>query len=368
VTGFLGGYLPESAQRAAMAAKRQVAPDDLFALLGEFGGSVAGAVTLRRPGEAAPTRADYEALTDRALDAKLRQALREGDQGIVEDSRSTLPGFQPKVLVADLGGGWAYPHGRAHSTHILKPQVPSRLARVFDEHYSHLLAERVGLARFKSEIRTAQRTVYLAIERFDRFVADGAVGLVHQEDLAQVLGLDWRDANAKFQEPDWPTDPRRATARRIAEALGSIPGGDAAVEQWLRHLTYHVAIGNNDGHAKNVSLTHMADGSSVGDLYDAVPNLFQAGLISWNLALAIDGHFDHRRMSAERLLAEAASWGLLTQSRTEAVVRELLEALSEASSNLTPPPGVSAGMVEQVAWNISRLLAGSEISQPKRAL
>ena len=36
----------------------------------------------------------------------------------------------------------------------------------------------------------------------------------------------------KFQAPDWPTNKRRASARRIGELLGSIPGGDATLAQW----------------------------------------------------------------------------------------------------------------------------------------
>src|SRR5665213_2550850 len=129
VSNFLGGYVPEGNHREAMAAKRHVDKDDLFALLREFGGSIAGAVTLRRPDEPKAYRPVYEPLTDRALSTKLKQALDDNDQAIADDSRSTLPGFQPKVLVARFDGEWMYPHGRAHSTHILKPQVPARPIR-----------------------------------------------------------------------------------------------------------------------------------------------------------------------------------------------------------------------------------------------
>ncbi len=49
VTNFLGGYVPDGNHRVQMAAKRKIDKDDLFALLNEFGGSIAGSVTLRRP-------------------------------------------------------------------------------------------------------------------------------------------------------------------------------------------------------------------------------------------------------------------------------------------------------------------------------
>jgi serine/threonine-protein kinase HipA len=365
VSNFLGGYVPEGNHREAMATKRRIDKDDLFALLREFGGSIAGAVTLRQSDEPKTYRPDYEPLDDLALSTRLRQALEDNDQAIPDDSRSTLPGYQPKVLVAQVNGQWAFPHGRAHSTHILKPQVPSRPNRIFDEHYSHLLTQRIGLSSYASEIRRAESMTYLAIERFDRTVVNGHVSLHHQEDLAQALSLDWRDTDTKFQEPDWPGDPRRATVRRIAEMLGSIPGGDGAVENWLRHLTFHVAIGNNDAHAKNVALMHLSTGTELAQVYDALPNLFQAGLVKWDLALAVNGIFDHRKLSVESILAEANSWSVNAATRASALVSETLVALDGAATDVTPPEGVSHDMIEHLQWNVRRLLAGEEISEPK---
>jgi len=365
VSNFLGGYVPEGNHREAMATKRHVDKDDLFALLREFGGSIAGAVTLRRPDEAKAYRPVYEPLTDRALSTRLTQALDDNDQAIADDSRSTLPGYQPKVLVARFDGEWVYPHGRAHSTHILKPQVPARPHRIFEEHYSHLLTQRIGLSSYASELRVAERTTYLAIERFDRKVINKKVHLHHQEDLAQALSLDWRDTDVKFQEPDWPSDSKRASILRVAEALGSIPGGDAAVEQWLRKLTFHGAIGNNDAHAKNVALMHHSSGTELAQVYDASPNLFQAGRVQWNLALAVNGIFDHRRLSVESILAEAQSWGVIAATRASALVSDTLEALNKAIEEVTPPKEVSEGMIKHLRWNVRRLLAGQEISEPK---
>jgi serine/threonine-protein kinase HipA len=366
VSNFLGGYVPEGHHREKMAAKRQIDSGDLFALLNEFGGSIAGAVTLRRPTESAASRPEYEPLTDQMLSSKLRQALTESDQGILDDSRSTLPGYQPKVLVAEVDGQWSYPHGLAHSTWILKPQVPARPNRIYDEHYSHLLARHVGLSSYRSEIRKAGRTTYLAIERFDRELFDGQVHLHHQEDLAQAMGLDWRDTDVKFQEPEWPSDPRRASARRIGVLLASIPGGSASVAQWLRHLSFHIAIGNNDAHAKNVALMHLPTGTELAQIYDALPNLFQEGLIKFDLALAIDGVFDHRRMSVERIVAEATSWGVITAARAETIIGETLAALSGALDAVKCPKLISPGLSEQLLWNVQRLRAGVEINEPKR--
>ena len=363
VSNFLGGYVPEGNQRERMAAKRGIDKDNLFALLSQFGGSVAGAVTLREQGEEPYYRPVYEPLDEQTLAARLRQALTEADQGIPDDSRSTLPGYQPKVLAALFDGQWFYPHGRAHSTHILKPQVPARPSRIFDEHYSHLLANRVGLGGYGSRIRQAESMTYLAIERFDRVMDGDTVVLHHQEDLAQALGLEWRDTDVKFQEPGRADDPRRATVRRVAELIASIPGGGEAVEEWVRQLTFRIAIGDNDAHAKNVALLHLPGHTRLAPVYDAVPNLFQEGLAIWNMALAVDGVFDHRRMSVAHLVAEIGSWGVLSQNRANAIVAETLERLASACEDVAPPDGVSPGMVSHVMWNVDRLRSGYEIGQ-----
>jgi serine/threonine-protein kinase HipA len=365
-SNFLGGYTPEGTQRTALAGKRGVEPDDLYGILREFGGSIAGAVTLRDPDETTRHHADYDELTERTVASRLQQAIDEHDLGARDDSRSMLPGFQPKLLVARFDEVWLQPHGGAHSTHILKPQLQSRPEAIFNEFYSHELARHAGLSQFQSAMHTAGTMNYLAIERFDRHIVGGRVVLHHQEDLAQALGLDWRDGDAKFQDHRQPSRKGRPSARLIGELLGSIPGCGRAAEDWLRQLVYHVAIGNNDAHAKNVALLHLADGTQLTDIYDAVPNLFQERRIDWNLALSVGGIFDHRKVSVEALTAEALSWGVLPRPRIPTIIDSTLAAVAAAVAAVTPPKLASKGMPERIGWNVSRLRSGAEIGTPKR--
>ncbi|MCU1509503.1 MAG: type toxin-antitoxin system HipA family toxin [Glaciihabitans sp.] len=365
-SNFLGGYAPEGNQRTALAARRGIDPDDLYGILNEFGGSIAGAVTLRDPDEPKNYHPDYDELAERTVATRLQQAIDEHDLGSRDDSRSMLPGFQPKLLVARFDDAWLEPHGRAHSTHILKPQLQSRPEAIFNEFYSHELARHAGLSQFQSAMHTAGTMNYLAIERFDRQVVRGNVVLHHQEDLAQALGLDWRDGDAKFQDHRLPSRKGRPSARLIGELLGSIPGGGRAAEEWLRQIVYHVAIGNNDAHAKNVALLHLATGTQLTEIYDAVPNLFQEGRIDWNLALSVGGNFDHRRISAEALIDEALSWGVLPRQLVPNIIEETLAAVESAVRAIAPPSLASKGMPERIKWNVSRLLSGAEISKPKK--
>jgi len=223
-----------------------------------------------------------------------------------------LAGYQPKLLLAQFGGSWYLPRGRAHSTHILKPRLPGRPDGLAREYYGHALAADLGLARYRTELVGNGARQYLVIERYDRVVDGETVTLIHQEDVAQALGIDWVDDHAKFQDPRAPRNSHRPSAYRIAELLGSLQGEGRPVADFLRRLTFTVLLGDNDAHAKNLGILHLPGRSVLADVYDAVPNLFQAGRIEYNLALAIDGSFDHRRISAQHLIREAERWNALS--------------------------------------------------------
>ncbi|GAA1211052.1 type II toxin-antitoxin system HipA family toxin [Rhodoglobus aureus] len=365
VSNFFGGYTPDGNHREAMAALRGIDHRNLFSLLREFGGSLGGALTFRAPDEASPYVPRYIAVDDTTVAQRLLQAVERHDLGIQDESRSMLPGFQPKLLLARFGSQWHEPHGRAHSTHILKPQLKSRPHQIYNEHYSHQLARAMGLSQFGSEIMNAGQSKFLSIKRFDRLVDGTAVSLVHQEDAAQALGLDWQNSDVKFQDAQWPTNPARPSVRAIAELTGSLPNALAETSQWLRQLVFHVLIGDSDAHAKNVGFIHESGGTRLSELYDAVPNLYQAGRINWDMAMAIDGDFDHRKVSAESIAREAASWSVLRADTIEGVIRATLHEFVDAQASVTPLSEVGPDMVERLSWNAQRLIDGNQISAPK---
>jgi serine/threonine-protein kinase HipA len=274
-----------------------------------------------------------------------------------------LAGYQPKLLLAQFGGQWYLPRGRAHSTHILKPRLEGRPEGLAREHYGHALAADLGLASYGTELVGNGVRQYLVIERYDRAVDGETVTLIHQEDAAQALGLDWVDDHAKFQDPDAPRNSRRPSVYRIAELLGSLQGQGQPVADFLRRLTFTVLLGDNDAHAKNFGILHLPGRSVLADVYDAVPNLFQDGRIDYNLALAIDGSFDHRRISAAHLIREAERWNALMAGEPERIVTTTLADFAKALDRVTVPPGVPTSAAAQLAWNVERLQSGEEIGE-----
>jgi serine/threonine-protein kinase HipA len=82
-----------------------------------------------------------------------------------------------------------------------------------------------------------------------------------------------------------------------------------------------------------------------------------------NLALSIDGSFDHRRVSAVHLIREAESWGALRTGEAEKTVATTLTDFAKALDRVPVPRGVPAAATAQLAWNLERLQAGAEIAE-----
>lgn len=363
-SNFFGGYALEGRQRERLTERRGIAnPTDLYAMLREFGSSIAGAVTISDPQTARQTQPYYEPISDAEIIRRLRRAASDGDLGSDDQSRSMLAGYQPKLLLARFAGAWYLPRGRAHSTHILKPRLVGRPDGLAREYYGHALAAELGLAHYRTELVGRGARQYLVIERYDRAVNGATVTLIHQEDAAQALGLDWVDDNAKFQNPRAPHDSHRPSAYRIAELLGSLQGEGRPVADFLRRLTFTVLLGDNDAHAKNLAVLHLPGRSVLADIYDAIPNLFQEGRIDYNLALAVDGSFDHRCVSAGHLIREGERWNALTAGEAEQIVTTTLADFAKALDSVAVPAGIPSAVTTQLAWNVDRLQAGVEIGE-----
>jgi serine/threonine-protein kinase HipA len=80
----------------------------------------------------------------------------------------------------------------------------------------------------------------LAVRRYDR----GPAGRIHQEDMAQAVGL---PPHRKYDQVTF--EGIAVLARRFI--------GEEAVEEFIRRLTLMLACGNNDAHLKNWSLLYQ---------------------------------------------------------------------------------------------------------------
>lgn len=322
VLAFIDGLLPEEEQRRVIAADLLLLASNTFALIRALGRECAGAIVILPEGEAPPsqlTTLTAERLTEADLE-RLVANLRSAPLGFGPGVRLSLAGVQEKLLLTRLPDGtWGRPVDGTPSTHILKPPLARFERTVENEFFCMRFARQLGLPVADVETLTVAGRPMLLVERYDRIVhADDTVERIHQEDLCQALGF---PPTRKYEEDRGPS------LRQIARLLADVAGRDA-VETLLRATTFNLLVGNGDAHGKNFSLLHEPGGTvRLAPLYDLMSSRIYG---DGRLAMKIDGEQRMDRVTAERLLDEAAAWGLRRTTAT-GIVRDLLERVAAAA-------------------------------------
>jgi serine/threonine-protein kinase HipA len=317
VRAFLDGLLPEGSARNTIAADLGISATDTFGLIGILGRECAGAVVIlpaaEGPSPAVPTLAAAAPLTPVEQD-DLGANLRSAPLGVSASVRLSLAGVQEKLVLTRLGAAlWGRPIDGAPSTHILKPESRDLPDTVENEAFCMRLAKQLGLSVANVETTMVGGRKLLVVERYDRIVhEDGAVERIHQTDVCQALGI---PPAKKYEEDGGPS------LKRVADLLTSAAGG-AAAERLLEAVTLNVLIANGDAHGKNFSVVYDASGRvTFAPLYDLMSTLIYS---QDRLAMYIDTVQRTRPVTADRLVAEAASWGMPRRRATQ-VIHDLID-------------------------------------------
>ena len=121
----------------------------------------------------------------------------------------------------------------------------------------------------------------------------------------------------------------------------------------MRAVTTNVLIGNGDAHAKNFSLLHHASGAlTLAPQYDLLCTLLYG---DDRLAMYIDDVHRTNRITTQRIVNEAARWGL-SKERAASIVNELLGKASDAIvATNEETEGVPANLVSIVEGQLTQL-------------
>lgn len=345
VRPFLDGLLPEGDSRRAVAEDFNLLASDTYGLIRALGRDCAGAVVIQPaddPAPAHPTTLTAEPLSDDEI-GDLVSNLRSAPFGVSDSVRVSLAGVQEKLLLTRLPDGtWGRPVDGTPSTHILKPEIARFPSTVENEAFCMRVAKHLGLAVANVETTVINGRKLIVVERYDRIVSpDGSVERLHQEDFCQAIGL---LPNKKYEPDGGPS------LKQIAEILQAGTAPDS-VETLLRAVTLNVLIGNGDAHGKNFSLVHEPSSAlRLAPLYDLMSTLYYE---DDRLAMYIDNVHRTNRVTADRLVNEAARWGL-SKRRASEVITDLLQrvpAAVAAATAETPglPPELPAIVDSQLA-------------------
>jgi len=358
---FLEGLLPEATALQAMAAQvRGVSltatgvpqdPTDSVLLLGEFGRECAGAVSTAPAGSGwTPGPGRYEPLDTADLErlvANLPTNPLGNDPGA--GRRMSLAGAQPKLVLARFDGRWYEPADGAAPTHILKPTRSWPLS-ADNEAAVMWTARYVGLTDSAAWVEQVGSGRVYVVERYDRPVrSHGVVDRLHQEDLCQALGL---RPNDKYHVG--------RPSQRIARVLRTFSSDpEADLTTLLRQLTFRTVIGDEDGHAKNVSIMLDEGRVRLAPLYDSLCTMSYHDL-DGKMAAGIGNQVSLFKVDRKALVEEGTALGLPQQTAT-AVVDDTAERIREALAGLDSldlEQRVVASVTEITRHRVANLLDG----------
>lgn len=305
VQAFFENLLPEGELRDYLSQRTQTT--SLYGWLLEVAGDTAGGFVLLPAGQA-PQPPTYEATTWQALAEVLRRRSAAAIDLQGTDARISLAGAQDKASLALFDDGIPrLPRGTAPSTHILKPDI-RRLAKVWHSAANETLVMRIAAACGlpTAEVFYEPHTQACVVRRFDRLPRpDGTLQRLVQYDLCQLAGT---VSERKYEKEG---GPGLVQCAELIRRYSSQPALD--LRHLLQWLFFNLYVGNNDSHAKNLSVYHVPGrGVMLTPFYDLLCTRLYPGL-SPSFAFAIDG--ESRPGAIGRAHVEALARALTMQPR-----------------------------------------------------
>jgi serine/threonine-protein kinase HipA len=355
VLAFFDNLLPEGALREYVSQKFKAST--VFSLLNAIAGDTAGGLVILPPGQV-PEPPGYEQTTWE----KLAAIVREGSgtlaaEAKVKGARISLSGAQDKALICvEASGMPSLPTGSSPSTHILKPNI-RRMEGVWESAANEALvmrmAKKCGLD--VSEVFYEPTTRACIVRRYDRVeAADGTLRRLVQYDLCQLNGT----ASGKKYESEG--GPGIARCLELVRKYSSVPAAD--LNSVLKAVFFNLCAGNNDGHAKNLSLLARVDKSvRLAPLYDLMCTRIYPGL-SGDFAFQIGGEArpgSISRTHVEALAREIKMRPAFVLGVARQVGEQVLEAAPQALVELQPDlPHSAAILGERVVDRVREITRG----------
>ena len=356
VRPFLDGLLPEGEPRQIIANNLRLSRDDTYGLIAALGRDCAGALVIQPADDPPPPKATTLTATpldESELEALVRN-LRSAPLGIGGPVRISLAGVQEKLVLTRMPDGrWGRPVAGTPSTHILKPEIDRYPQTVENEFFCMRFARQLGLRVPEVAMTKIGLRRVIVVERYDRQVhADGSVERIHQEDFCQATGV---PPEKKYEQDGGPS------LRLIAELLQSAAAADS-LDELLRAVTLNVLVGTGDAHAKNSSLLHEPSGTlRLAPVYDVVSTLIYG---DDRLAEYVDNVRRSDHVTGDRLVNEAARWGMSRRRATE-IVSDLLDRVPAAAvAARAQTPGLPASMPAALDAQLARLRSGLTAPTP----
>jgi serine/threonine-protein kinase HipA len=377
VEAFFDNLLPDSATIRKRFQSRYGLPSaEAFDLLAEMGRDCVGALQIL-PADADPGNLRTirgQILGEAGIAAALRALVSPLPFGRTDDDafRISLAGAQEKTAFLKHKGRWLRPQGATPTTHIFKLPMGDRIgkdgidlsASVEIEWLSARLVAAFGLPIAPSEILRFEDQKVLAVERFDRALAEDGTWWVRlpQEDICQALGV---PIGRKYEADGAPG---------MGDILKFLLGSREALADRRTFLKTQILfwlLAAVDGHARNFSLFLGRRGAfRLTPLYDVISAYPVLGHgrnrlapEKAKMAMAVRGrgkHYHWDRITVRHWRESAAAWGMTGE--IESILSELSEAAREAASRVAAelPKDFPASVAEPIFKGLKKAIVRLE--------
>lgn len=338
VRAFFENLLPEASIRESLARHYGVSTENIFALLTRIGRDCAGAFSIGGPGN----KGEYLLLTEPELQAELDKLPQYPMASARPGTSLSLAGAQHKLPIFRKENEIYLPLHGAASNSIIKLPIAAFPHSVENEFFCMRLAQRIGLPVAGTEILSLPKEKVLLVERYDREGSDFYPQRLPQEDFCQMLGL---SSAVKYESEGGPTFAdcadyiRRYSFRSAKDLLRLV--------QWA---AFNLCIGNNDAHAKNLSMLRQGNALSLAPHYDLISTTFYGRRLQKKLAMRIGGQQWSHHVSRRR-------WGIFADAVGLPQTTVLLRVASTANAILRAlPPVAELARDSGVSPDVSRAL------------
>lgn len=339
VMPWLNGLLPDRADvRDRWAAKFGVSAKNPFALVGQMGRDLPGAVQVAAPEEVDDVlagRGELRAVTERQVGRRLTALRTDTDAWTVQGERWSLGGAQAKFALVERDGHWYEALGAEPTTCIVKPGVTGFLAQSMTEHVTMTAARSLGLRVATTRYMEFDGQPAIVVDRYDRTAQAGKVVRVHQEDLCQATST---PPTKKYETDGGPG------VAKISDLLRNRADEDSNW-RFAEAVAFNYLIGASDGHAKNYSILLSGSQVRLAPLYDVASSLpydpTEDDSDLRKTAMAIGGQRRYGQVTArnwERFARRARLDDGRLMDRVTVLARDLPDAVASAIDELPASP------------------------------
>ena len=193
-----------------------------------------------------------------------------------------------------MDGTYYLPLDGAASNCILKLPIPGFAHTVENEQFCLELARKVGLPTVSSFILKLGNLQVLRVDRYDREGSDFHPRRLPQEDFCQMSA---QLSSVKYERDGGPSF---YDCSNLIKRYSMRPASDLTL--LVKWAAFNLCIGNNDAHAKNLSMLRTGKGLRLAPFYDLLTTTYYGKRLLRQLAMHIGGkkrsfYISHRRWS-----------------------------------------------------------------------